>query len=303
MPPQRGRGKGAKVALIVALAAVVLGIAAAAVFMFGNSGSQAPSEAPAGQAQSQNAVQVPDGDASSERGVEYSFDTVVLDRYDSNAGDLSGDSRFSYPVISCSQPNDVVDWLNSLMQEETESAFAAKIPGSMPPEQAAEHADEMFYGSRNWRITYFESGIVCVVRGDYTMFWGAAHGTPMLSSMVVDLTTGDQLTPAQFIGCSESDLRSMAWQAADSYLHVYHDLFDNASEAFPDTPAADGVPDGAATFYLVPDGVVAWFGPYILGSFAFGTPILQVCDLSGNAVATGSEYSVEPALTGMMTVG
>ena len=241
------------------------------------------------------------GGVRSRAAASYSYETVSLDEPASEGEEDAGEPSFAYLQVSCTKPNRAVEKLNKRLQMDAESAYAQALP-----EEASDNLDEAlvgqsYYTSSACKATYFEDGVVCVLRSSGTTAVGAAHAEPLNECMIMDLDTGKEISAASFMGMSEEDLRILAWKAADAFLQATDDVFDDAGQAFGMGSESTGVPEGNALFLLSPDGVVALFHQYTIGSHFLGTPCLLICDGEGNGVATGEEYSLETSGSGEMT--
>ena len=225
---------------------------------------------------------------------EYSFTTHVLERHGSDEGDLANAPKFSYVQFESSENNAKLDSVNRDLKESAEDAFANKITDEIYNNPTESQQTQFFHSTYNETVTYLEGNVACVMNEDYTIAPGGAHGSPLITGRVMDLETGKDLSAESVPGISHDELGIMAWDAADRYLKANKGLYESADDAFRDLSRSDGVPDDVVSYIITPDGVVAVFQVYTIGSFAQGTPALLVCDLEGNAAKGSSEYTFAP---------
>lgn len=285
----RGRGATARLALVA--------VAATAALAIGLLGTGCQGEAADDQA-APAAEQAGDGQQAAEatdagQEASYSFKTMVLGRYAEGDGELAGTPKYSYLEVTGSQPSEAIDGINAEMKQEAENAFAKQMTEEIYTNPTDEQMGQEFYETYTFGCSYLDGATMCIVHSEYTNRPQAAHGTPVTTSLTYDLAAGSVVTPAEVVGLSSDELGALAWSAVDGYLTENGDVFTSAAEAFPDAADKAIVPAEAVTYCLTPDGVVAVFQPYAIGSYAMGTPRLLVCDLNGNPASSTEEVEIK----------
>ena len=191
----------------------------------------------------------------------------------------NGDNReLSYIQLTSTAPNEAIDKVNQDLKSMEEAAKTSRnqtildevdIPGST--------------ASYRQSVTYFNDGYLCVVESEYVYF-GSAHGNHQIDAATIwDLRTGETVTPAEFVGLSDSDLEGMADTAAGEYLAANG---TGSSISRPDVEADPPV------YALTPDGIVAIFQEYELGPYSDGVPEFLLCDLNGTKTTELTTYQL-----------
>ena len=234
--------------------------------------------------------------ASSDETAAYTYKLCVLERYGDDVEGAAGEPRFSYLKFQGPTASEAVGSLNEELQNDAESAFKAKLTDEIANNPTDAQLIQEYYEELNYACTYLDGSLACITRTSYTTHPQAAHGMPIIEGKLYDLEKGREVSAADFVGLKDKELGALTWQAADRFLAANGDLFGSAEEAFPDV--ADAViPKDAVSYCITPEGVIAVFEPYTLGSFAMGMPTLLVCDLDGNPAEADGAVDLAPLPT------
>ncbi len=114
-------------------------------------------------------------------------------------------------------------------------------------------------------VSYNDGKLINIMQEGYD-YYGGAHGMPYWHSLVFDLETGDQKTMADLFDITEEELDEIAVEAATKHMEeigeYYWDDYEDTVREYTDLEVGD--------FYLTDDGVVLFYAPYALASFAAG---------------------------------
>ena len=211
--------------------------------------------------------------------VTFSYSTVVLEEAS------QGNSGFNYIQFSCDDPtNTHVAEVNERLKSAGEQAYALKMPdGGRGGDFSVEY--RTLYDSH---VSYFDKGYASVVAIYYVEMIQSAHGSFMRESHLYNLATGEELSPAEFVGLTDESLNSITYDAVDTYLqNEPYPLYKSAADLFRHSSVSQHVSDGSISYFVCPDGLYAWFATYTLGSFAEGTKTFHLTDLNGSVVFDG----------------
>lgn len=221
--------------------------------------------------------------------IEYSYEKKTLLMQDDAP-------LFSYPVITCTKENPVVDELNEQMKSAVEEAYNLRVLATDFDEFIDPATGELLtkHEACNYSVTFLSGDIVCVRISDYQTR-GGPHGEEHTSCIIKKLDTGENLSPLQVAGITESQNIEFTVEAIQAYTRAN----PGAWEEYTTTKAlTEAIEMNRIAYYVVPEGLVAACPSYLLGSFAYGHPHILVCDLEGNAVTTGEAIKTgrfEPA--------
>lgn len=230
--------------------------------------------------------------------VTFSYSTVVLEEAS------QGNSGFNYIQFSCDDPtNTHVAEVNERLKSAGEQAYALKMPdGGRGGDFSVEY--RTLYDSH---VSYFDKGYASVVTIYYVEMIQSAHGSFMRESHLYNLMTGEELSPAEFVGLTDESLNSITYDAVDTYLqNEPYPLYKSAADLFRHSSVSQHVSDGSINYFVLPDGLYAWFATYTLGSFAEGTKTFHLTDMNGNVVFDGrpsSESTMTPVDESMSAQG
>lgn len=264
-----------------ALPAAIAAVTAAAILVHVASSPDVAStetQAPSQEIAEQNGSPQQE-DSSATQEVTCSFATQT---------ESNGDNReLSYIQLTSTEPNDAIEKIDQDLKSREEAAKSSRnqtimdevdIPGST--------------ASYRQSITYFNDGYLCVVESEYVYF-GSAHGNHLIDAATIwDLRTGETVTPAKFVGLSDSDLEGMADIAAGEYL---------AAKGTSSSTSRPGVEAEPPVYALTADGIVAIFQEYELGPYSDGMPALVLCDLNGTKTTELTTYQLALANEDNMT--
>lgn len=131
------------------------------------------------------------------------------------------------------------------------------------------------YTSRSWplssyksnftEISYFDDHYLSFCQQEYD-YEGGAHGMPIRIGYTFDLETGERLTLADVIGDSEEKLKEIA---VAYFVEMLNEEFDEGYGESCEEYIRESMDFGAA-FYLTEEGIVLYYTPYELASYADG---------------------------------
>ena len=121
-------------------------------------------------------------------------------------------------------------------------------------------------------ITYLDDHYVCV-RADGYEYTGGAHGTPFRQYFVFDRETGARLSLSDVVENPVEELQAKVGAA-------FRELAEKANFAFEspedlEHTVADGI-SYESPFYLSETGVVFYYAPYEIASYAEGFPEVTI---------------------------
>lgn len=120
------------------------------------------------------------------------------------------------------------------------------------------------YDSRPSRIYFFDGRYFSFYQ-NYYIFMGGAHGMPYWTGYTFDLQTGDELFLEDIIDNSEEELQEIVTGYFKDYIAQEPEAFwEDAPEYVEENTGFDSL------FYLTKEGIVFYFGPYELSSYAAG---------------------------------
>lgn len=115
-------------------------------------------------------------------------------------------------------------------------------------------------------LDYMKDNIICFRINGYD-YLGGAHGTPYYESFIFDLNTGNRLKAGDFIDLTEEELKNKVLEAVVKRMNEEgRDLFwEDAEESVYNIITPD-----YANAYLSENGIVFYFDPYLIASYAQG---------------------------------
>ena len=210
-----------------------------------------------------------------------------------------GRTTFTYVQLESSKDNAALDELNTRLRQDAQRAADNYADASDASGQMYDNA----YGAYDDKVTYCQDGIICILNIAYQTN-GGAHGWQQVTPTIVNVDTGTLITAAEVVGLSDSSLNSLCHKAlADDLARNPSDLYGtDLSRVLGGKGIADHV-GSDLEYYLTPNGVRVWTGPYFMGSFASGYRNILVCDLTGAYASVGATREAPPTLdsTGTMT--
>ena len=255
----------------------------------------------------------------------YSYEYASADSL--HKGKLSGtpatddgiSSWYAYPVFTSTKDNEDMDKLNKELRSAAEAAATGKASSGL-----FDSAGNALYHAQ---VTYFAGGVAGLRIESWSTNKG---GDTKVEARVVDLDTGEEQDPWEFVGLKRSELNACAADALELFLKSLEPTTASSAQTPADEDdwiaqtnrwmedlfgdkrtmrerASDLVKNGKLTYYLTADGIVASFATKDLGlsdKAAKANPAVRsdllVCDLAGEPCATGSRYEqVNPPATTM----
>lgn len=118
----------------------------------------------------------------------------------------------------------------------------------------------------NFRYVSYNDGKLINVMLEGYDYYGGAHGMPYWHSLVFDLETGEQKTMADLFDITEEELDEIAVEAAGEHMteigEYYWDGYEDTVREYTNLETGE--------YYLTDDGVVLYYAPYVLASYAAG---------------------------------
>lgn len=122
-----------------------------------------------------------------------------------------------------------------------------------------------FYTSNLEEITYYDEKYLSFCQAEYE-YMGGAHGMPYRVGFTFHLETGERLKLPDVIGNSEEELKEIVTGYFVKLMNEYPEIgfWDDSEEYVRENINFD------SRFYLTEEGIVFYFGPYEISSFAAG---------------------------------
>ena len=121
-------------------------------------------------------------------------------------------------------------------------------------------------------ITYLDDHYVCV-RADGYEYTGGAHGTPFRQYFVFDRETGARLSLSDVVENPVEELQAKVGAAFRALAEKTNFAFESPEDL--EHTVADGV-SYESPFYLSEAGVVFYYAPYEIASYAEGFPEVTI---------------------------
>ncbi|MGN1181021.1 MAG: RsiV family protein [Suilimivivens sp.] len=134
----------------------------------------------------------------------------------------------------------------------------------MVKEYGEENIFHCSYSSSLSEISWFDEHYISFCQQDYD-YTGGAHGMPLRIGYTFDLQTGQRLSMEDIIGNSEEELKDIVTEYFAEYIGQNPDDF---WEYAIDTVREET--DFESDFYLTKEGIMFYFHPYELSSYAAG---------------------------------
>lgn len=212
---------------------------------------------------------------------ENKLGSSYLDKHYSNYGHVENEThnemfiedasktliRISYDQLIFDGDSEAVQKINKEFLEIKEANIKAEIERARQDEEflkEMEGTDGYSYTSYISGITFFNERYVCVEQSEYT-YTGGAHGMPIRNYYVLDLETGKRLLLEDIVSESEDEIHAIA-------AKYFQEIYEATPELFFEE-AVDTVQNTAGynnMFYLSEDGIVFYYPPYELASYAAG---------------------------------
>ena len=185
------------------------------------------------------------------------------------------DAPYIYPVFSGGSNASAVEQLNERLKRAASEAHEKrefKSPSGVP----------FYYETWKTTVTFLEGDVVGLVHGGYANS-GGAHGYPQCWSEVIDLSDGSTTDAWKFVGLTQDECDRQTRRLVDDFYSKTgeHDLYMTSEEAFQFATPQEYADNNELAYVLTADGVYVYYGPYILGSYAFGPRTLLMCDRKG----------------------
>ena len=182
------------------------------------------------------------------------------------------EATWSYPqfITTDGQTTDALDLVNAALAAAYESALAASenwVEAEATSAQTLAHTDT---------VASLSGSYVSIRRYTYVTYWGT-HGSESVTGLFFDLSTGEQVEPAEALGFAVEELEAMATEAIYTYLEsdesFTEDYFIDAEGTDAATLIAQAVAAIVADttrYYVTDDAIVICTAPYELGDYSFG---------------------------------
>ena len=121
-------------------------------------------------------------------------------------------------------------------------------------------------------ITYLDDHYVCV-RADGYEYTGGAHGTPFRQYFVFDRETGARLSLSDVVENPVEELQAKVGAAFRELAEKTNFAFESPEDL--EHTVADGI-SYESPFYLSETGVVFYYAPYEIASYAEGFPEVTI---------------------------
>ena len=264
------------IALIVAIAAVILGGAGFAFAYFVvpqmNTANQPSQEQ---QAISEEQPVVIEDETKSETQPEpqpapepepitysYSYESVdvsIMGDPVYSEGERST-ATWTYPQLESSRSSEAVDYVNKTIKDTFLND--ASLMESQDAGNYTRINDGITIMSRQATVTYLQDGVVCIYVEEYATEHGM-HGGTQSDTIIYDLDANTPLTAAQVCNMDEYDFADEARAAVRDYINA------EGSDIYTAEEAVEGCVPGS-TYYLTNEGAVLTTPDYGLGSYAYG---------------------------------
>lgn len=174
--------------------------------------------------------------------------------------------------------NDAVEAMNQTMQELQASVLSAARTDAMnlDTELSGDTAQPVYSMALTIdgdnAITYLDDHYVCV-RADGYEYTGGAHGTPFRQYFVFDRETGARLSLSDVVGNPVEELQAKVGAAFRELAEKTNFAFESPEDL--EHTVADGI-SYESPFYLSETGVVFYYAPYEIASYAEGFPEVTI---------------------------
>ncbi|WP_448864653.1 RsiV family protein [Clostridium sp.] len=174
--------------------------------------------------------------------------------------------------------NDVVEAMNQTMQELQASVLSAARTDAMnlDTEMSGDAAQPVYSMALTIdgdnAITYLDDHYVCV-RADGYEYTGGAHGTPFRQYFVFDRETGARLSLSDVVENPVEELQAKVGAAFRELAEKTNFAFESPEDL--EHTVADGI-SYESPFYLSETGVVFYYAPYEIASYAEGFPEVTI---------------------------
>ncbi|WP_455148513.1 DUF3298 domain-containing protein [Clostridium sp.] len=174
--------------------------------------------------------------------------------------------------------NDAVEAMNQTMQELQASVLSAARTDAMnlDTEMSGDTAQPVYSMALTIdgdnAITYLDDHYVCV-RADGYEYTGGAHGTPFRQYFVFDRETGARLLLSDVLENPVEELQAKVGAAFRELAEKTNFAFESPEDL--EHTVADGI-SYESPFYLSETGVVFYYAPYEIASYAEGFPEVTI---------------------------
>lgn len=188
------------------------------------------------------------------------------------------DAPYVYPVFSGGSNASAVEQLNERLKTAADEAHEKRefrSPSGIP----------FYYETWKTTVTFLEGDLVGLVHAGYANT-GGVHGSPQCWSEVVDLSNGSTTDAWKLAGLTQDERDRQTKQLVDDFFSTTgeHDLYTTSEEVFEFATPQEYVDNNEIAYVLTSDGVYVYYGPYILGSYAFGPRTLLMCNREGHYI-------------------
>lgn len=171
---------------------------------------------------------------------------------------------------------DAVQSMNQNMKELQTSIISAAKADSANMD-AGEDDESLVYSvtltiDDDTAITYLDNHYVCVRVDGYT-YTGGAHGTPFRQYFVFDRETGERLSLSDVVANPIEDLQAKVGAAFKELAQETNFAFESPEDL--EHTVSDGI-SYEFPFYISDKGVVFYYAPYEIASYAEGFPEVTV---------------------------
>lgn len=174
--------------------------------------------------------------------------------------------------------NDAVEAMNQTMQELQASVLSAARTDAMnlDTEMSGDAAQPVYSMALTIdgdnAITYLDDHYVCV-RADGYEYTGGTHGTPFRQYFVFDRETGARLSLSDVVENPVEELQAKVGAAFRELAEKTNFAFESPEDL--EHTVADGI-SYESPFYLSETGVVFYYAPYEIASYAEGFPEVTI---------------------------
>ena len=287
LPNRKNRGLIIAAATCVLVAVVAIGLVASGVIPLPPSSQSSASPSVAADGSSSAATS---GGGKTERGKSSNGGSSDATSSDNAAGSEhpalsfyyvnlgTEDAAYTYPVFSGGPDDAVVSQLNERLEQAAREAY---------DKHEYKSADGVTYNYAAWTatVTYMKDDVVGLSYGGY-IETGGPHGYPQCWAEVVNLSNGSTMDATEFVGLTLEERDQQTRRLVDDFYSATgeHDNYTSSAEVFEYYTTDELIDQKSLAYILTSDGVYTYFGSYVLGSYAFGTRTLLMCDLDGRYV-------------------
>lgn len=144
------------------------------------------------------------------------------------------------------------------------SEESVKETGLSPEEFSYAGIAEYSIDSAVSAVTYFDKNYFSFYQEEY-IYEGGAHGLPYRTGYVFDLQTGERLELKDIVANREEQLKEIITEYAEEYINRNPEIFwQDAVEIVREAAGYE------SSFYLTEDGIVFYYEPYMISSYAAG---------------------------------